>query len=243
MIQERPDEMVVKVIGRQWSWSFAYPEHEDIVSADLVLPVNQPILLKMTSEDVLHAFWVPEFRVKQDLVPGMETTLRIEPNQTGEFKLRCAEICGLSHSDMLANVSVVTRGEFDAWVEENSDIPIFAELTPEERGEIWYGVENGFACVGCHSVNGNPGAGPTWLGVYGSEEALDDGSSVTVDDAYLRKSILDPNAQVVSGFAANVMPQIYEQSFADKQAEILAAEGVEVDIIEDLIAFMKTLDE
>lgn len=243
LTSERPNEMVVKVTGQQWAWSFAYPEQQDIVSSELVLPVGQPVLLEMTSRDVLHSFWVPEFRVKQDLLPGRETSLRITPTETGDYKLRCAEICGLSHTQMLADVRVVSRGEFDAWVQENQAAPIYAELTPEERGEIWYGADNGFGCVGCHSINGDPKAGPTWLGIFGRQEALEDGTTVTIEEAYLRTSILDPNAQIVAGFAANIMPQTYEQTFLDKQAEILGSQGVEIDIIKDILAFMATLEE
>ena len=115
-------------------------------------------------------------------------------------------------------------------------------MTPEERGAVWHGAE-GFGCIGCHSVDGTPGAGPTWLGIYGREELLDDGSSVTVLEEYIRNSILLPNEDIVEGFQPNLMPQTYEDLFAERQAEILANEGVEVDIIADLIAFMQTLEE
>ena len=197
----------------------------------------------MESMDVLHSFWVPEFRVKQDLLPRTETVLRITPTEEGNYKLRCAEICGLQHTTMVADVRVVSEAAFSAWTEELMDLPVFAELSPEERGEIWYSAQGGFACVGCHSLDGSPGAGPTWAGLYEREETLEDGSTVIADDDYIRMSILEPNAQVVSGFVANVMPQNYETLFADKQAEILADEGIEIDVIEDLIAYIKTLEE
>ena len=107
LLAAEPNEMVIEVTGKQWEWSFAYPDQE-VASPDLVLPVNQPVLLEMESTDVLHSFWVPEFRVKQDLVPGRTTVLRLTPTQEGEYKVRCAEICGLEHAAMLANVSVVS---------------------------------------------------------------------------------------------------------------------------------------
>lgn len=239
---QNPEEIVIEVTGRQWSWTFAYPEHGDFNSTELVIQKDQPVLLKMESDDVLHSFWVPEFRVKQDLVPGQITELRITPTIEGDYKVRCAEICGLDHSSMLAPVRIVSAAEFDAWVEEKSAAPKFAEMTPEERGAIWHSAE-GFACVGCHSLDGTPGAGPTWLGIYGRQEALDNGTSVTVNDEYINESIIDPNAKIVDGYIANVMPQIYVDSFAEKEAEILANEGVEIDIIADLIAFMQTLEE
>ncbi|RMG89693.1 MAG: cytochrome c oxidase subunit II [Chloroflexi bacterium] len=238
----QPNEMVVKVHARQWSWSFEYPDYENISSAELILPANQPIRLEMDSEDVIHSFWVPEFRVKQDVVPGRTTILRFTPTQAGDYKVRCAEICGKQHANMLAPVKVLSDQEFTAWVDERLAQPLFAELTPEERGEIWYSAE-GFGCAACHSVDGTQIVGPTWLGLFGREEQMDDGSTIVVDETYLRESILNPNAKIVSGFNANIMPPNYEQRFAEKQAEILAAEGVEIDIVEDLIAYIKTLNE
>lgn len=110
-----PDEYVVNVVGRQFSWAFEYAE-TGLVTAELVLPVDRPIRLDMTSEDVLHNFWVPEFRVKQDLVPGQTTHLRFTPNTVGEYEVRCAELCGLNHTGMFSNVRVVPQDEFAAWM-------------------------------------------------------------------------------------------------------------------------------
>jgi cytochrome c oxidase subunit 2 len=234
------DALEIDVTGRQWSWSFEYPSEGDFQAAEMVVPVNKNIRLNMRSEDVLHNFWVPEFRVKQDLVPGRTTYLNIKPIEEGDFKVRCAEICGTDHSKMLADVRVVSEAEYAAWLEEKLAAPQYAELTPEERGAIWYSAE-GFGCVSCHSLDGATGVGPTWQGIYGREETLDDGTTVIVDDAYIRESIYDPNAKLVQGFAA-AMPQNYEELFTAKEAEILASQGVEIDIIEDLIAFMKTLE-
>ncbi len=242
LIAPKPNEMSVEVVGRQWAWSFGYPEQEDIVSGELVLPVNRPIVLQMESEDVLHSFWVPEFRVKQDLVPGRVIPLRFTPTLPGEYTVRCAEMCGLQHTTMLAPVRVVSQEDFDAWVEERLSVPLFGEMTPEERGALWHSAE-GFACAGCHSLDGTPGAGPTWQGLYGREEVLTDGTTITADDEYIHTSIVDPNAQIVQGFNPNVMPQNYEELFAAREAEIMAAEGVEIDIIADIIAFIQTLEE
>jgi cytochrome c oxidase subunit 2 len=112
-----PDEYVVNVEGFQWGWNFTYPE-TGLVTQELVLPVDQPILLEMTSRDVLHNFWVAEFRVKQDLVPGQITRLRFTPAIEGEYKLICAELCGLNHTGMIAAVRVVPQDEFAAWVND-----------------------------------------------------------------------------------------------------------------------------
>jgi cytochrome c oxidase subunit 2 len=241
LIAPKPNEMTINVTGRQWSWSFAYPEQGDFGSGELVLPVNQPVVLQMEAEDVLHSFWVPEFRVKQDLVPGRVIPLRFTPTLPGEYKVRCAEMCGLQHSTMLAPVRVVSQEEFDAWVEERLAVPLFGDMTPEERGAFWHSAE-GFACAGCHSLDGTPGAGPTWQGLYGRQEQLTDGTTVTADDEYIRSSIIDPNHQIVAGFNPNVMPQNYEELFAARESEIAAAEGIEIDIIADIIAFIQTLE-
>ena len=235
---EQEGEMVVSVVGEQWSWSFAYPE-QDIKSNRLVLPVNQPVLLEMESTDVLHSFWVPEFRVKQDLVPGSMMPLRITPTELGSYRLRCAEICGSGHAGMLADVEVVSQADFEQFLIDSAFR--YSDLTPEERGEQFY-VELG--CAGCHSLDGTVGAGPTWQGIYLREEILDDGTTVIADDEYLRDSILNPDAQIVEGFNSGVMSaQDFATRITDLEAEILASEGAELDVIADLIAFMQTLDQ
>lgn len=234
---EQENELVISATGQQWAWSFEYPE-QDIKSNRLVLPVNQPILLQLESNDVLHSFWVPEFRVKQDLVPGTVKPLRITPTELGNYRLRCAEICGTSHSQMMADVQVVSRADFDQFLIDSAFR--YSDLTPEERGQQFY---TELTCNGCHSINGNPGAGPTWQGVYLREEVLDDGTTIIVDDAYIRESILDPNAKVVEGFNPNVMTQTFGETINELQAQILASEGAEIDVIADLIAFMQTLDQ
>jgi cytochrome c oxidase subunit 2 len=233
-------EMMVNVTGKQWIWSFAYPEQEDILSGELVLPVDRTIVLKMNAEDVIHSFWVPEFRVKQDLVPDRETTLRITPTETGTYKLRCAEICGLNHTQMEADVRVVSAEEFEAWVAEKTAAPAFAEMTPEERGAYWASAE-GFGCVACHSTDGTPGVGPTWQGLFMREEQLTDGSTVTADEAYIEHSISEPNAQIVTGFNPNIMPQNYLDQFTVREQEVGAAEAIDLNIAADIIAYIKTL--
>lgn len=236
--EERDNEMVVNVVGRQWSWNFSYPDYEEVgQTPELVLPVNRTIRLRMTAEDVIHSFWVPEFRVKQDLVPGMETTLRVTPTEIGEYRLRCAEICGSGHAGMIAPVRVVSEAEFDEWVSGLSGA--LGQLSPEERGGKW-AVD--FGCTACHSADGSGNLpGPTWAGLYGREETLTDGSTVTVDELYIHESIINPNAQIVSGFAPGIMPENFEEQFAAAESDILADDGLEVDIIEDLIAYMMTL--
>ncbi|MDP2727459.1 MAG: cytochrome c oxidase subunit II, partial [Dehalococcoidia bacterium] len=111
-----PDEMEVKIVAAQWSWQFEYPQY-GITTSDLHLPVNRPILFRFNSVDVIHNFWVPEFRVMQDMVPGMETTLRITPDREGVYKLECNQLCGLLHAYMTAPVTVEAQSNFDDWAE------------------------------------------------------------------------------------------------------------------------------
>lgn len=227
------DEMVVEVFGQQWSWYFVYPELDDLRTTELVLPVDQTIRLEMQSLDVLHSFWVPEFRVKQDLVPGRVTELRITPTQTGTYKTRCAEICGNQHAYMLADVRVLSENEFDGWVRENSLDP--TAMTAVERGELWY---TQFGCNACHSLDGTVVVGPSWQGLFGSQRSLESGETVTAGEEYLRNSILHPNDQVVEGFAPS-MPQTFEEQFAEEEAKY----DDQIDIVEDLIAYIRSLNE
>jgi len=180
-----PNALEVKVISSQWSWRFEYTDF-GFSSTELVLPVNQQVLLVLTSTDVIHSFWVPEFRLKQDALPGenMERELRITPSEIGEYQVRCAELCGLQHAYMNAPVRVVEPSEFDAWLEDQTAEP---SGDAAERGEE---VAQQFGCLSCHSADGSQGVGPTWLGVFGSEKNLTNGTTVTVNEEYLRQSIL-----------------------------------------------------
>ena len=220
-----PDAMVVKVTGLQWSWTFEYPPVNGVaaVTKELYLPVGKQVLLRMTSNDVIHSFWVPEFRVKQDVVPGRITELRITPTLEGDdYKVRCAELCGTSHYSMQNAVVVTSQEEFDAWLAERLKEAVELSQTPEGRGQALV-VANG--CGACHSINGAPGIGPTWFGLVGGQEEMTDGTVVTVDDAYLHESIKTPQAKIVAGFENQLMPTY---DFTDEQ-------------IADIIAYIKTL--
>lgn len=217
-----PNAMEVRVTGFQWGWRFEYPDF-GITSNELYLPVNRQVVLKMTSTDVLHSFWVPEFRVKQDLVPGRITELRITPTLIGDtYKVRCAEMCGTSHAYMESPVIVVETVNFDAWVAEQQVLAEAAGQTPEGRGQALVAA-NG--CVACHSLDGAAGIGPTWFQLAGSEVQLSGGGSVIADDAFLAESILQPQAKIVAGFEAQQMPAY---TFTDEQ-------------VADIIAYIKTL--
>jgi cytochrome c oxidase subunit 2 len=217
-----PQALEIKVVGQQWSWRFEYPE-AGVVSDELILPKDQQALLLMESTDVIHSFWVPEFRVKQDLVPGAITEVRINPTELGDFKLRCAEVCGLNHTYMLADVKVVSQDEFNTWLAAEA---VVAD-DPVARGQKVY---EQYGCRACHTLDGSELIGPTFLGAYGRQVEFDDGSTTTADDEYMYESIVDPNARIVAGFPPNVMPQTYSEQISDEQ-------------IRDLIEFIKSLSE
>jgi len=213
----------VNVIGQQWSWRFEYP-NEGIISSELILPEGRQALLHLSSTDVIHSFWVPEFRVKQDALPGGKEfirDLRITPTMVGEWKVRCAELCGLQHAYMESPVRVLAQADFEAWVEANS----VASDDPVERGQQLY---QQYGCNACHSLDGSVSVGPTWQGVYQSQEQLTDGSSVVVDEAYLHESIVDPNAKIVAGYNPGIMPQNFGEVLTEEQ-------------IADIIEFIKSI--
>jgi cytochrome c oxidase subunit 2 len=217
-----PQALEVNVIGQQWSWRFEYPE-TGVVSDVLVLPQGQQALLVMESTDVLHSFWVPEFRVKQDLMPGSTTEVRITPTELGDYTVRCAEVCGLQHTYMLADVRVVPEAEFDTWLATEA---IVAD-DPVERGQKVY---EQYGCQACHTLDGSELVGPTFLGAYGRQVEFEDGTTALADEAYMYESVVDPNARIVNGFSPNVMPQNYADQITDEQ-------------INDLIEFMKSLSD
>jgi len=216
-----PDAMEIKVTAQQFAFSFEYPEL-GFVSDELYLPVDKQVVLKMTSRDVIHSFWVPEFRIKQDVVPGRTTEYRITPTLIGDYKVRCAELCGTSHAYMEEAIRVVSQADFDTWMAARQEEALAAAQTPEGRGQT-LAVQNG--CLGCHTVDGAAGTGPTWFHLYGETVQLADGSTVTADDAYIKESILDPQAKLVAGFESVFMPTF---DFTDEQ-------------IADIIAYLKTL--
>ena len=182
----------------------------------------------MESQDVVHSFWVPEFRVKQDVVPGRIEEYRITPNRLGNYKVRCAEICGTRHSYMEAPVSVINLPEYEKWITDQTISAQAAALAsagkPDSiRGEKLY-QESG--CKACHSVDGSKGVGPSWKGLFGSNVELADGSSVIANENYITESIKVPGAKTVEGFPANAMPSF--GYLTDGQAA-------------DILEFIKTL--
>ena len=216
----RADEMTVEVTAFSWGFKFAYPEQGIEASPIMYLPVDQHILLDMNSvdTDVIHDFWVPEFRVKQDLVPGVPTKLRITPNKIGKYTVLCDELCGTGHNNMQAPIEVVSASDFDAWVAAQQP-----STDPAEMASLGAELAASQGCAACHNITGDPGGiGPTWKGLFGHEVELSDGSTVTADDAYIAESIANPTAKIVAGYQP-IMPASYGQVLTEQQISYLVA--------------------
>ncbi len=183
--------MEVRVTAQQWKWIFEYPEGAK--SDILVVPDGKPIKLLMSSRDVLHSLYIPDFRVKMDVVPNRYTSLWFQSDHKGEYDLYCTEYCGQQHSVMTTRVSVRSDTEYRKWIEENS-------VTP--TGDVLY---KRYGCNTCHTLDGSPGNGPTFKNILGRQETMSDGDVISVDENYLRESILEPKAKVVQGYEP-VMP-------------------------------------
>ncbi|MEW5853013.1 MAG: cytochrome c oxidase subunit II [Myxococcota bacterium] len=208
--------MEINVTAQRWSWLFTYANGVEKDNM-LVVPKGKPVRLIMSSRDVLHSLYIPEFRVKTDLVPGNYTTLWFEATEAGETTLFCTEYCGMSHSDMLAHVKVLEPAEFEKWLSEEASAKAKG-LPPEELGKNLY---TGKGCNACHSLDGTPGAGPSFKGLFGKEETLADGTTAKVDENYLRESILTPAAKLVKGFPP-VMPTFQGQLKDEDVAGLIA---------------------
>lgn len=206
------DARVVYVTAKQWMWKFEYPE--GATSNDvLVVPAGQKVKLVMTSRDVIHSFFVPEFRVKQDVVPGRYTTVWFEA-KPGTYPIWCAEYCGLRHGEMLGEVHVLPEAEHAAWLHARTPA---GPASMVERGVEVAAVRG---CLACHTLDGARHVGPTWSRLYGSTVALADGRTVVADDAYITRSMMEPLADVVAGFETT-MPTYQGQLSPSEVAAIV----------------------
>jgi len=249
------DAMNVRVYAQKWQWTYEYPDLGIKNQSVLVVPQGTPVRLTMSSKDVLHSFYVPDFRIKKDVVPNRYSVVWFQVDEIhegdtnrgnmpvavanakglsgdgvlgdadgdnytdglgpGEHQVFCTEYCGTDHSRMYSRVQVVTPEAFEAWAEEQAKPPDCE--TAAECGEITY---QQVGCAGCHSTDGTRLVGPTFKGVWGSEERLDDGSTVTVDDNYVRESIEIPGAKIVSGYAPQ-MPSYQGQLSEEEMGNII----------------------
>lgn len=210
----------IRVVGKSWLWEFHYNTGHVSVG-ELHVPVNRPVKLIMSSTDVIHSLFIPDFRVKQDVLPNRYTSLWFEATETGESVVFCTEYCGNAHSNMMANAVVHSQEDFETWLASAGSAD--DDLTPVELGEQLISRN---ACDTCHSTDGTVLQGPTFQGMFGSESALASGETVTVDENYVRESILDPQAEIHEGFQP-VMPS-FAGTLNDRQ-------------IDAIIEYLKTL--
>lgn len=206
--------MDVYVQGKKWMWKFAYPGGPSSVDR-LRVPANRPVRLLITSRDVIHSFYVPALRIKQDALPGRYTQIWFTSDRPGRYEIFCAEYCGLSHSSMIGELVVMPEADFDEWIgRQRRGLASAQDAAPVPGEEVLPGAnlaEQGrlvaaeHGCLKCHTVDGTRHIGPTFTGLYGRPARLASGKTVVADEAYLTRSMMDPAADVVQGFQ-NVMP-------------------------------------
>ncbi len=198
--ESRPpaDSMEIYVTGKQWMWKIQHMEGAREIN-ELHIPVNRDIRLTMTSEDVIHDFFVPAFRTKADVLPGKYTTEWFRPTKVGQYHIFCAEYCGTKHSGMIGTVFVMDQNDYDAWLAAGS-----GEGSMAEQGQALF---NQLGCGNCHPsvVNNNNGRCPNLHGLFGTTVDIKDQPSVRADESYIRESILYPDAKIVAGYE-NIMP-------------------------------------
>lgn len=234
------DALVVKTVGRQWAWDFIYPNGKR--TTELYAAVGRPMKLELESVDVIHGFFIPAFRVKQDVVPGKRNYTWFTPQKLGAFDIECTVICGVKHSYMLSRVHVIPEEEFRAWYFSAGDDPpasvsrgeeALALASAEGRAEGTGDPSAGQAlfrdrgCAVCHTTDGSPHIGPSMKGLFGSSVAvLEAGKErvVAADEAYIRRAILQPSAEIRKGFR-----------------EEMAAETLSEGELSDLLAYIRSL--
>lgn len=197
MMTPPPDAMVVHVTAKQWMWKFSYPDGRASMDV-LTVPLGKPVKLVMTSRDVIHSFYVPAFRMKHDVVPGRYYSAWFEAKATGSYPIECAEYCGVGHSRMLGQVDVLDAGDYARWLGAH---PAATDDLVQAGREV--AARRG--CLGCHTLDGQPHIGPTWVGLYQSHVPLKGGAVKVADEEYLTRSMMEPQADVVAGYLP-VMP-------------------------------------
>ncbi|TAL66932.1 MAG: cytochrome c oxidase subunit II [Bacteroidetes bacterium] len=228
MTKAPKDAMNITSIARMWSFSFLYENGRQ--SPDLIIPVNTPVKIKLTSLDVIHSLYVPAFRIKSDMVPGREKVMWFLPERVGEYDLFCAEYCGLRHSYMNAKVKVLSKANFDSWYTDT--IKLIKAVEGSVPGSEGLEIMKANGCNACHSTDGSRIVGPTYLNLWGEQQVvIRDGREVTlkVDEEYIKRAIYDPNFEIVKGYPKGLM-QSYKNTVSDSD-------------IAKIIEFLKTLNE
>lgn len=197
------DAMEILVTGKQWMWKVQHPNGKREIN-ELHVPVNQPIKLTMTSEDVIHSFYIPNLRIKQDVLFGRYTRVWFEADKVGNSHLFCAEFCGTEHSAMVGTVYIMSEPDYQAWLTGEGAM---AGDSPVEAGEKLF---SSLGCIGCHHNGTQPETpalqGPSLVGAFGREEEMNNGEKLIVDEDYLLESIVNPNAKIVKPYRENIMP-------------------------------------
>src|SRR6202790_3200311 len=203
--------MEIFVTGKQWMWKIEHPEGQREIN-ELHVPLGRPVKLTMTSEDVIHDFFVPAFRVKKDVLPGRYTTLWFEPTKLGSFHLFCAQYCGAFHAGMIGSIIVLEPDAYERW--------LAGGVQGESMEAAGQKIFQQSGCGTCHLADGT-GPAPSLLGVYGQPVRLTNGQTVTADDAYIRESILSPRAKIVLGYAP-IMPSFQGQLTEEQMNSVIA---------------------
>lgn len=220
------DAMEITVYGRMWNFMFEYENGKR--TDTLYLPKDKPVKLNLVAMDVLHSLYIPAFRVKQDMVPGKENNFMwFEPQKEGTFELYCAEYCGLQHSFMYSYVKVIEDTAFQSWMVDTTQVVAETLESPTATGRR---IMQNIGCFACHTIDGNKLVGPSFKGIWGEEVTVTTGGKkrqVVVDEEYIRRSIYDPNADIVEGFNRGLMLS-YEGQLSEED-------------VENIIEYLKTL--
>jgi len=220
MTKAPKDAMEVTVYGRMWNFSFEYENGKR--TDTLYLPKDKPVKLNLVALDVLHSFYIPAFRVKQDMVPNKENNFMwFEPQREGLFEIFCAEYCGLQHSYMYSYVKVMEESAFQSFIADTTKLAAAAIESPTATGKR---IMQNIGCFACHSVDGTKLVGPSFKGIWGEEQVVVTGKEtrkIIVDEEYIKRSIYDPNADIVEGYAKGLMVSYQGQLSEDDIASII----------------------
>jgi len=223
------DAMHVKAIARMWKFQFQYENGK--VTDSLYVPINEPVILDLVSMDVLHALYIPAFRLKEDMVPGRQKFMWFIPGIEGSYDLFCAEYCGLDHSYMNSIVKVMPKDDFESLIADTSAVvPVVS--TETSLADQGFEVLSRNGCIACHSSDGSKLVGPSYKDLWGTMQKVVTGRekrSVLVDKEYIERSIFEPDADLVEGFNKGLM-QSYEGTVSDEDVDLI-------------IAYLKTLND
>ena len=207
----------VKVFAQQFAWRFEYPQQGGVKSYELVLPVDRSVEFEMTAADVIHSFWIPEMGQKQDVVPGIETTLVVTPTKVGHYSLICTELCGLGHSTMRAPVQVLSQADWSAWIDEQRSAAGGATGAGVDGKTVFADA----GCGGCHTFTpaGTNGA----VGPNLDKLAADAKKAGKPVEEFVRQSVVDPGAYVAPGFQDGLMPTTFGDSLSKEEIDALVS--------------------